>query len=241
MDRQSQNVSPLRVTRAPHISRKFASDAEEVKVSEVQTRSARNLISEEEYLALEQVSEVRHEFYEGEVFAMAGGNPEHALATTNLSSALNAALRSRGCRVYSPDLRVKVEASGLQTYPDVTVLCEAPKYTADKPPALTNPPLIAEVLSESTEAYDRGTKFHHYCRIPSLTTYILVSQSAPTVELLVRKAEFQWEHQVISGLDSLVEVPTLGIAVALRDIFAGIDFPPAQLRSPQAGTIGSIG
>jgi Uma2 family endonuclease len=213
---------------------------EKANVSSMQIAAEKSRISEEEYLALERGSRVRHEFYEGEIFAMAGGNPEHALIGANLIIGVAGALRARGYRVFNADLRVKVEASGLQTYPDVTVLCDTPKYTDDKPPALTNPHLIVEVLSESTEAYDRGTKFHHYCRIPSLATYLLVSQSAATVEVLLRKAEFQWEHQVISGLDSFIEVPTLGIKLALRDIFAGIDFPPAPLRAPQSNAGGAI-
>jgi Uma2 family endonuclease len=190
------------------------------------------LLSEEEYLALERDSEIKHEFYAGEMFAVAGGMPEHALITANLARGLGQLLLPRGCRVYSPDLRVKIEFTGLHTYPDVTVLCGTGNFSNEKPPALMNPTLIAEVLSESTEGFDRGTKFHHYCRIPSLTTYLLVSQNAPMIEQLVRKAEFQWEHQVVSGLEKVLELPAFGVTLALSEIFAGIVFAPHSLRVP---------
>jgi Uma2 family endonuclease len=196
----------------------------------MEQRATGHLMTEQEYLDFERSSETKHEFYAGEIFAMAGSTPDHALITMNLGSALKSALRDRDCLVYSPDLRIKNEASGLQTYADVAVLCGEANFTDDNPPALTNPTLIAEVLSESTEGYDRGKKFHHYCRIPSLTTYLLVSQNAPTIEALVRQAEFQWEHRVITGLEKLIEIPAWGIQIALREIFAGVKFPPSALR-----------
>jgi Uma2 family endonuclease len=188
-------------------------------------------VTEQEYLDMERSSEIKHEFYAGEVFAMAGGTPDHALITINLASTLKQALKGRGCLIYSPDLRIKVEATGLYTYPDVSVLCGEPKFTDDPPPALTNPTLIAEVLSESTEGYDRGKKFHQYSRIPSLVAYLLVSQTAPAIEQLVRQAEFQWEHRILEGLEAFVEIPSLQIRFSLADVFAGVVFPPSVLRN----------
>jgi Uma2 family endonuclease len=146
-------------------------------------------VTEQEYLDMERSSEIKHEFHAGEVFAMAGGTPDHALITMNLGSTLKQAVKGLRCLVYSPDLRIKVEATDLYTYPDVSLLCGEPKFTKDNPPALTNPTLLAEVLSESSEGYDRGKKFHHYSRIPSLAAYLLVSQNTPAIEQLVRQAE----------------------------------------------------
>jgi Uma2 family endonuclease len=190
----------------------------------MEQRAPTHLMSEQEYLALERVSDIKHEFFQGEIFAMAGGTPYHSLIAANLITALNRALQDRGCFVFTADLRVKVEATGLQTYPDVPVVCGTPEFTAEQPKALLNPTLIAEVLSESTEAYDRGTKFHHYRKIPSLTTYLLVSQDAPTVEQLIRQSEFNWEYRVATGLEAVIELPAFGVQLALKDVFAGVTF-----------------
>src|ERR1700722_5245267 len=139
-------------------------------------------VTVDEYLARERVSETKHELLNGVVVAMAGASPRHALITSNITVALGNALRSRPCLVLSSDQRVAVEATALCTYPDVTVVCERPRFDTKDAHTLLNPLVIVEVLSDSTEAYDRGAKFAHYRSVPSLAEYVLVAQSERKVE-----------------------------------------------------------
>ena len=145
-----------------------------------------------QYLALEQGSEIKHEYLRGEVYAMAGGTPEHAALAMAVGAELRAALRGRPCRAYSSDLRVRVEATDLSTYPDITVVCGALVTSKIDTHAVINPALIAEVLSDSTEGYGRGEKFAHYRRIPSLREYLLVSQRTRRLESLYKNDEGDW-------------------------------------------------
>src|SRR5689334_12445470 len=137
----------------------------------MERKASAPLMTEQEYLAFERASDIKHEFFEGELFAMAGGTMEHSLIATNCTRRLANLLVPKGCTVYNSDLRVKVEATGLLIYPDASAVC-GPLSIVDRD-TLLNPALILEVLSPSTEGYDRGVKFHHYRRIPSLTTYLL--------------------------------------------------------------------
>ena len=145
-----------------------------------------------EYLALDAVSESKHEYLRGEVYAMAGGTPEHAALAMAVGAELRAALHGRPCRAYSSDLRVRVEATDLSTYPDITVVCGALETANTDAHAVINPTLIVEVLSDSTEGYDRGEKFAHYRRIPSLREYLLVSQQSHRLESLYKNDEGDW-------------------------------------------------
>jgi Uma2 family endonuclease len=146
-----------------------------------------------EYLALEKRSAEKHEYLRGEVWAMAGGTPTHAKLQVNVSSALSAALRGRPCGVYSSDLRVRVQATDRSTYPDVTVVCGKRETASDDEDAVVNPVVIVEVLSASTEASDRGEKFAHYQRLPSLMEYVLVNHEKQRVEVFRRGAGI-WEY-----------------------------------------------
>jgi Uma2 family endonuclease len=145
-----------------------------------------------EYLAQEEASAVRHEYLRGEIFAMAGGTPEHAALAAGVIQALGSALRDRPCRVFSSDLRVRVDATDFTAYPDVTVVCSSLERSAQDPHAVTNPVLLVEVLSDSTEALDRGAKFAHYRTLTSLREYLLVSQTSPHLELYRKNAEGHW-------------------------------------------------
>ena len=143
--------------------------------------------SAEEYLAMERDSLDKHEFFDGEIFAMAGASPEHNLLAGNLTTALNLAMGDR-CRVYNSDQRLYIPATGSYTYADASLLCErAADLTSDTPPALKNPEAIFEVLSPSTENYDRGAKFENYRTIPTLTHYVLVAQNRIFIEHFVRQ------------------------------------------------------
>jgi Uma2 family endonuclease len=142
-----------------------------------------------DYLALEQASNVKHEFLGSEIYAMAGGTPEHAALVAAVSGALLAQLRGGACHVYSSDLRVRVLATGLATYPDVTVVCGVIERDTESPSTVVNPMVVVEVLSDSTEEYDRGEKLENYRQIESLQAVILVSHRVRMLELFEKGAE----------------------------------------------------
>jgi Uma2 family endonuclease len=144
------------------------------------------------YLAAEEVSEIKHEYLRGEVYAMAGGTPEHAALQAAVLIELGVALRGRPCQAYGSDLRVRVDSTDLSTYPDITVVCGSLETSIADRQAATNPILIVEVLSDSTEGYDRGEKFAHYRRIPSLREYVLVSQHRPRIESYYKTEQGAW-------------------------------------------------
>ena len=181
---------------------------------------ARQLFTFEEYLALEAGSPVRHEFLQGLVWAMAGGSPDHAAICVNITSWLSNRLRDRHCRVYSSDLRVRVRATGLGTYPDATVICgrlEADPEDARGATAV-NPCLIVEVLSPSTESYDRGEKLFHYKQIPGLDSIVLVAQDRPEIEVLSRQADGSWSRSVVQG-SGAAELGALGVELPLAEVY----------------------
>jgi Uma2 family endonuclease len=190
--------------------------------------------TEEEYLAFERTSETRHEFYEGEIFAMAGASRNHIFIVSNLNRHLGNALASRGCLIATTDMRTKVQQNGLYTYPDVVVICGEPQFVDEQVDTLLNPTLIIEVLSDSTEAYDRGAKFKLYEGIQSLNTYLLVSQDEPQVEQFVRQERGRWEFSRASGLEAILELPALRVSLPLAQIFENIKFPPRPLKNPPA-------
>jgi Uma2 family endonuclease len=145
-----------------------------------------------DYLAAEAASEIRHEYLRGEVYAMAGGTPSHARLAMAIGVALSNALSGRPCSVFGSDLRVRISATDLSTYPDISVVCGKLEHDEIDPDAATNPILIIEVLSDSTEAYDRGQKFAHYRQIPSLREYVLASQHEARLEAYYKNAEGAW-------------------------------------------------
>ena len=179
-----------------------------------------------EYLAAESASEIRHEFLNGDVWAMAGGTREHSALAAALISALTVALRGKPCRVYTSDLRVRVQATGLATYPDVAVVCGAEETDAEDPEAIVNPVVLVEVLSDTTEAYEGGATTAHYRRIPSLHAYLLVSQGEPLIELYRRKDD-RWELIEARPGESL-DLPTLGVRLDVQTIYAN----PLEAQSP---------
>jgi Uma2 family endonuclease len=149
-------------------------------------------VSYSEYLARERQSGSKHEYVNGRIYAMSGGSPEHGRLAANMIQRLGGALAGKPWAVFSSDVRVRIEATGRSTYPDVSVVCGPLLRAADDQDAIINPLLIVEVLSDSTEASDRGDKFAHYRRLPSLREYVLVSQSSPRLEIFRRNAEGDW-------------------------------------------------
>lgn len=172
-----------------------------------------------EYLALEEESETKHEWIDGRVYDMAGGTPEHARLQMRIGVALTAALGNKPCAPFSSDLRVHIVAARRSTYPDVTVICDGITRADVDPHAATNPTVIVEVLSPSTEADDRGEKWALYQRIPSLQHYVLVAQHRPWIEVYTR-TELGWHYaQSVSG--ETVRLAALDVTFAVDDIYAG--------------------
>jgi Uma2 family endonuclease len=170
-----------------------------------------------EYLALERASDTKHEYVNGEVFAMAGGSPEHARLQARTISLLTAALAGRPCEPFSSDLRVRVEATGRSTYPDVTVVCGRLARATDDEDAVTNPTMIVEVLSDTTASDDRGDKWAHYQRIPSLRHYVLVSQKEQRVEIFTREAH-GWHYEDVR--EGAFELPALQASLRIDELYA---------------------
>jgi Uma2 family endonuclease len=170
-----------------------------------------------EYLALERSANVRHEFLDGEIYAMAGGTPTYAAICANLSALIGAQLRGRGCQAYSSDLRVRVLETGLATYPDVTVVCHHAELDPEDRNTITNPTLIVEVLSPSTAAYDRGEKLEHYRKIPSLREVVLVAHDERLLEVWRRGDSHAWSRsEARSGTLALTSIEC---ALAVDDVF----------------------
>jgi Uma2 family endonuclease len=172
-----------------------------------------------EYVRLEGESRVKHEYLQGQVWAMAGGTPEHAAVQVNVSTLLNTQLRGKPCRVYGSDLRVRVTETGLGTYPDVTVVCGRLELDPEDPEKHTvvNPRALVEVLSPSTEAYDRGEKLAHYKRIASLAEIVLVSQDERRLEVWRRDGE-RWTLDVAHG-EAVVRLRSIDCDLPLDEVY----------------------
>jgi Uma2 family endonuclease len=179
---------------------------------------AHHRFSFEEYVELVEEKGMKLEFLDGQVWAMSGGSIDHARCTANIAALLSAALRGRPCAVYSPDLRVRSKATGLATYADVTVICGRVELDPADPKGHTalNPQLIVEVLSPSTEAYDRGEKLEHYKTIPSLQEVLLVAQDRREVEIVRREADGTWSRHRVA--DGAVHLASLGADVSTREL-----------------------
>jgi Uma2 family endonuclease len=177
----------------------------------------------EEYLEAERSAETKSEYFAGEVFAMAGAGEAHNLVVANVVGELRQRLKQRPCRVYPSDLRVLVSETGLYTYPDVVVVCGEPRFLDEKRDTLLNPTLLVEVLSDATEAYDRGKKFEHYRRIDSLQEYVLVSPTAPRVERFLRQEGGTWLFSEASEIAATAELSSIGCALPLAEVYEKIE------------------
>jgi Uma2 family endonuclease len=153
------------------------------------------------------------------------------LIATNLARELSAALKETDCVTYNADLRVKAETTGLFTYPDVSIVCGHQRFLDAEQDTLLNPTLIIEVLSDATEASDRGKKFEHYRQIPSFREYLLVSQKEPRIEQFIRLDDGTWNLKESVGLQAHLELDSINVRLSLSEIFAKVQFPPAALRS----------
>lgn len=194
----------------------------------------RALVTGDEYIAQERRAATKHELIHGEVVAMAGGSPRHNAITANVTRALGTLLKQRPCIVFSSDQRVYVEETGLYTYPDVTVTCDGPRFHPTHTDTLLNPRLIVEVLSDSTEAYDRGAKFGHYRALSSFQEYLLVSQHGPNIDHYLRLETGQWVLSVYKGDTAMVKLPSLGCDLPLSEVYEKIELLPPDSADPKS-------
>jgi len=193
--------------------------------------SAQSLVSPAQYLDAERRATERHEYLAGTVFAMVGASRAHNLITTNLLRELSTQLRGRPCETYGTDMRVKVARTGLYTYLDVVVVCGEPELEDDHRDTLLNPTLLVEVLSPSTERYDRGDKFAHYRQLPSLAEYVLVAQHRPAVERFARQ-ERAWLLDAVAGLDAAVTLESIACTLPLAAVYERVTFTDSESRAP---------
>ncbi len=176
------------------------------------------------YLELERKAETRSEFLDGEVFAMSGASRRHNLICLNVAAELRAQLKARRCEVYASDMRVKVGATGLYTYPDVVVVCDEPEFEDAELDTLLNPILLAEVLSKTTADYDRGGKFEHYRSLPSLEEYLLVAQDRPHLAHYLRQGDHAWLLSEVEGPEAEMALPAIACNLALAEVYAKVQF-----------------
>lgn len=181
------------------------------------TPATRRRFTFRDYLDLEEASNVKHEYLGGEIYAMAGGTPAHAALAVAVSAALFAQLEGGDCRVYSSDLRVRVRATGLASYPDVTVVGGALEHDPESATTITNPTVVVEVTSPSTEDYDRGEKLEHYRQIPSLRECVLVAHDRRRIEVWQRVAGSGWSHRVAEAGE--VEIASIGCRLDLEALY----------------------
>jgi Uma2 family endonuclease len=179
-------------------------------------------LTAEQYLEIERKAEFKSEFYNGEMFAMSGGSLEHSRLAARLIALFERHTLEKGCAVFTSDLRLLVEPAGLYTYPDLSVVCGTPALADAQMDVLLNPVLVVEVLSPSTEQYDRGTKVKLYRGIPSLRECMLVSQKSPEIELYRRENDETWSILTAKTLDSTLELTSIGYTLQLRDLYRGI-------------------
>lgn len=189
---------------------------------------AKPFLTPEQYLEIERQAEHKSEYWQGEMFATSGAAEPHNLVLPNITTQIHPQLRSRGCRLYSSGMRVRVSATGLYTYPDMVVVCGASQFLDARRDTLLNPTLIAEVLSPSTEAYDRGRKFEHYQSIDSLQQYLLVASDRVHADLFSRQPGGQWLLTAASSADDVIDLDSIGCRLALRDAYEGVEFLPGN-------------
>ena len=187
----------------------------------------KTLLTPEEYLATERRAGMRSEYFAGEVFAMAGASRRHNRIVSNLVIRLGVQLDDSPCNIYANDMKVRVSRTGLFTYPDVVVTCGEESFADEERDVLLNPLLVIEVLSDSTEAYDRGKKFWHYQQIESLAEYVLVSQDVCKVERYVRQADGRWLYSKADAPEDVMTFDAINCGVSLKDIYARVEWRAA--------------
>ena len=186
----------------------------------------------EEYLALERKAEFKSEYYDGRIYAMAGASDPHNVIAGNVITELNIGLKGKPCKPRPSDAKVRSDDEGLLSYPDVTVVCGKPEFYAGTTDVLINPKLLVEILSPSSEAFDRGKKFAKYKQLESFTDYLLVAQDEPQIDYFVRQASGDWLQKSFGGMDAEIHIASLDCTLRLADIYDAVLFPPkSQIRA----------
>lgn len=184
----------------------------------------RTYVAPEEYLEMERQAPTKSEYYAGEIYAIAGASPRHSEIVANLSYSLVGQVKGRDCHVHPNDQRVYISQTGLYTYPDVLVVCGRRRFTDSQKDTLLNPTVIIEVISESTESYDRGRKFEMYRTLESLADYLLIDQNKPLVEHFARLPDGCWVLSEHKGMDGMVTLESIDCTLALADVYDKIEF-----------------
>jgi Uma2 family endonuclease len=181
-------------------------------------------VTPDEYLAAERLSDYRSEYLDGGVYPMTGASANHSRIVLNVSTQLNNQLGDRPCDVFPIDMKVRLPGSNKFFYPDVVVVCGELQYHDERKDIISNPDLVVEVLSPSTEASDRGAKFKAYQTIESLKEYVLVSQDKPLVEQFVRNGDGKWTYMAAEGLESSLALPSIECTLSLSAVYKRVEF-----------------
>lgn len=188
----------------------------------------KTFLTVQDYLEIERRSETKHEYVDGVVVAMVGASAEHNRIQSSVIAHLYPPLRQHGCEIFGGDMRVGIESLNLYTYPDLAIVCATPRFSSGAPEALLNPVLLVEILSPSTERYDRVKKFARYRQIPSLREYVLIAQDIPMIEHYVRQGDGTWLWSAVERLEDTLALPTIGCALALAEVYEQVTFPPEE-------------
>ncbi|MBZ0283022.1 MAG: Uma2 family endonuclease [Anaerolineae bacterium] len=191
----------------------------------------KTFITPEEYLKAERASETKHEYYDGEIFAMAGASENHILIVGNTFASLHSQLRKRPCKAYANDMRTRSVGKKFYAYPDIVIVCGTPQFEDKELDTLLNPTVIIEVLSPSTEKYDRGEKFWQYRKLDSLQEYVLISQDKTHIEYYVRRAGGWVLHDVI-GLEAQFTLESIDCTLTLADVYEKVIFDAEEGSTP---------
>lgn len=184
----------------------------------------RPYITEEEYLILDRASTTKHEYFNGRIYAMTGAKEPHNLINGNTLASLHSQLRRKPCRIYASDMRVKVTKTGLNTFPDIVIICGQPELTDSTRDTATNPVVIIEILSDSTERYDRGMKFQNYRTLDTLRDYILIAQDHPHIEHFSRQDGGVWVLHEATGDTDTINILSIECTLSVEDVYEKVEF-----------------
>lgn len=177
----------------------------------------------DEYLAMEEVAEYKSEYFNGKIYAMSGGSGDHSVIQGNLIAAFHQRVTTKGCRVFTSDMRLLIETSTFYTYPDLMIVCGKVQYAPERTDVLLNPVLIVEVLSPSTRKHDRTEKFAFYKQIPSLQDYVLVESTRAHVEHFHRMGR-RWTVEMFNGVDALLKLESLAIEIPITEFYSQVSW-----------------
>lgn len=192
------------------------------------TQARQDYYSPQEYLELEREAAYRSEYLDGEIFAMAGASTSHNRINVNLTVQIGSRLKGGACEAFSHDMKIVADQAAMFAYPDVAVVCGEPQFHDEVQDVCTNPIVIFEILSPSTEAFDRGKKWARYQQTESLKQYVLVSQDQPRVEMFTRQPDGQWMLSTVKGLDAVLSIDSIGCVLKLSELYDRVEFPPEE-------------